>query len=140
VHAPHAPPWQTWFVPQIDPSIAFVPVSLQIGAPVAQEVAPAWQGFVGVQSAPCWQATHDADASHTRPVPHGVPGARAARLSTQTGTPVRQSYTPAWHGFPGGASVQAVPAAHATHAPDALHTWNGPQVVPPPTSAVGTTS
>ena len=46
VQLAHDPPEQTWLVPHEVPSVALVPVSVQVETPVAQEVTPAWQGFV----------------------------------------------------------------------------------------------
>ena len=54
VQAPQTPvALQTMFVPQLVPAGRFVPLSVQVGVPVAQASVPLWQGFVGLQVAPC---------------------------------------------------------------------------------------
>src|SRR5438477_12810277 len=45
LHAPQIPPWQARSEPQDVPSAMAPPVSEQVETPVAQLVAPAWQGF-----------------------------------------------------------------------------------------------
>lgn len=53
LHAMHAPALvQTMSVPQLVPAATFVFLSVHVGVPVAQESAPAWHLFVGVQAAP----------------------------------------------------------------------------------------
>jgi hypothetical protein len=60
---PQVPAWHTWFAPQPAPSASATAVSWQTGRPVTHDVAPAWHGFAGVQSAlgaqapqtPAWQ-------------------------------------------------------------------------------------
>ena len=49
----------TWLVPQLVPSATSCPVSTHTDRPVAQLVAPPWQGKPpGVQAVPGWQAPH----------------------------------------------------------------------------------
>lgn len=77
-----------------------------------------------MQAAPSWQATH-LPFWQTIPVPHDVPFALSA-LSVQTGAPVAQEIVATLQAF---VEAQAVPAAHAAHAP-LLHTIPAPQAMP----------
>ena len=64
---------------------------------------------------------------HTRLVPHEVPLATFP-CSTQTATPVLHVVVPVRHGRP--VTVQLAPTLQAPHAPTALQTLSGPQLVP----------
>jgi hypothetical protein len=55
---------QTMLVPQLVPAVLLV-VALQTGAPVAQEIEPFWQGFVGWHEVPVVQAPQLPRPSHT---------------------------------------------------------------------------
>ena len=94
VHDLHAPLSQTSLVPHDVPLAAVVPVSLHTGAPVVQEVVPAWHGLVGVHGPFCVHAMH-APLSQTSLVPHEVALARLVPVSVHTGVPVVQDVVPA---------------------------------------------
>jgi hypothetical protein len=76
VQALHTPPPQTRFVPQLVPFATGAEVSEHTGAPVPQEMVPAWQTLTGVQESPAWQATQPPAPSHTLLVPQLVPAVR----------------------------------------------------------------
>jgi hypothetical protein len=121
------PAVQTRYVPHEVPSGTVAPVSSQVCAPVAQEVAPTWQRFAGVHA---WFAVHETHwpvASHTRFVPQLLPIATRVPWSTQVDAPVEHEVRPAWHG---SAGVHAWFAVQETHAPPASHTRFVPQLVP----------
>lgn len=133
MHALHAPLRHTWPAPQVVavPLGAFTPVSVQVWVPVAQEVAPTWQGLVGVHTA---LATHALQTpfKHTWFAPQVVPGGALASVSTQTLCPVAHDVVPRWQAFSAG--TQAWSAVHVLHAP-AKQTWFVPQVEPFATNA-----
>jgi hypothetical protein len=87
----HVPALQTWSVPQEVPSESGVPESTQVEVPVAQLVAPVWQGFAGVQATPAVQAAQ-VPPLQTAFVPQLVPLATLP-VSAQTGVPEAQSTT-----------------------------------------------
>ena len=126
LHAPQLPVWQTLFVPQLVPSERNVPASEQTGAPVPQEVVPAWQRVAAVHAAPTVQALHT-PPPQTRFVPQLVPFATGTVVSEHTGAPLVQAMLPAWHGLVG---VHAAPAWQAMHPPAPTQTWFVPQLVP----------
>ncbi len=109
------------------PSGAGLLVSLHCTVPVVQLVMPVWHTSMGVHASPSAHETH-APPEQTMLVPQLVPSARLPE-SAQTGAPVVQSMTPAWHAALG---VHAVPATHALHEP-LSHTWPVPHGVPLPT-------
>jgi hypothetical protein len=117
-------------VSQVAPSARSAPVSTQTGAPVAQAMAPAWQGLAGAHADPATHATQ-LPPLHTRPVPQAVPSAKSAVVATQAGAPVVHERAPAWQAVLG---VQADPATHATQAPP-LHTSSVPHAAPSARSA-----
>ncbi len=134
VQAMQAPLKQTRSVPQVVPSVTGRVESTQTDVPVAQLVAPWWQGFAGVQAAPAAQEAQT-PALQTRSVPQVVPSATGVAgvvLSTQTDAPVAQLVTPTLHGLAG---VQASPAVQPTHTP-ALQTWSVPHDEPSATFPV----
>jgi hypothetical protein len=124
--AMHAPPLQTWFVPQTVPFGSVVGESTQTEVPVAQEVVPVWQasGFVS-QATPAVHATQ-LPALQTWSVPHVVPFASGVAVSRQL-SPVAQDVVPARQVL--GLVVQAAPGVHAVHTPPS-QTWFVPQTVP----------
>jgi hypothetical protein len=114
VHAPHAPSSQTSLLPHDVPFVAFVPVSLQTGAPDEQTMVPAWHAFVdGVQEAPAMHEPQD-PLSQTWLVPHDAPLARLVPVSVHTEVPLAHDVVPVWHGLAG---AQGTPALHVAHAP-----------------------
>jgi hypothetical protein len=134
VQLTHDPPEQTWLVPHAVPLVAFVPVSVQVEMPVAQEVAPAWHGFVeGVHAWPEMQDTHElppsappsAEFRQTRLVPQLVPFGWGP-VSLQTDVPVSHDVVPVSQV---SAGVHETPAVHATQLP-ALQTLFVPQTAP----------
>jgi hypothetical protein len=116
---------QTLLVPQLVPAETSFPVSLQTGVPVEQASVPWWQGLLGTQLAPSWQATHWPDRQ-TIPLPQEVPFGWSS-AAVQSGVPVAQLMAPSRQGWP--ESEQALPAAHERQAP-ALQTRFVPQAVP----------
>jgi hypothetical protein len=63
---------QTLSVPQLVPAATSVVLSVHTGVPVEHESVPWWQGLVGTQAAPCWQAVHW-PSRQTMPVPQELP-------------------------------------------------------------------
>ena len=118
VHGEQVPALQTSLLAHVVPLATFVSVSTQTEVPVAQEVEPTWQGLVGVQLALAVHCVH-VPLLQTSLLPHVVPFAAFAPVSTHVEAPVLHDVSPVWHGLAG---VQAVPAVQATHDPDALHT------------------
>ena len=114
MHATHAPLLHTLLVPHVVPLSVLVPVSSQVLVPVAHDVVPTWQAFVGAHARPAVHATH-APALQTSLVPHEVPSEALVPESEQTGWPVLHDVAPTWHALVG---VQLPPALHATHAPE----------------------
>jgi hypothetical protein len=98
---------------------------MQTWVPLAQEVAPAWQGFAGAHAALAVHGKH-CPPLQTWSTPQAVPFASAVPASMQTWVPLAQEVTPAWHGFAG---VHAEFMVQATHCP-ALQTWSTSQAVP----------
>src|SRR5438477_2474060 len=128
VQAPQLPfPSQTMFVPQLTPP-ALLPPSMQVIAPVEQEVVPFLQmlGLV-VQALPAVQATQLPLPSHTRLLPQLVP-ADLLVPSVQVIDPVEQDDEPFLQMF--GLPVHDWPAVQATHIPLPLQTRLVPQPVP----------
>lgn len=136
VQLTHDPAEQTWLVPHAVPSAAFVPVSVQVGAPVEQEVTPAWQGFVASeQDRPDTQDTHELDPppstppsgalKQTRLVPQLVPFG-SGPVSLHTDDPVSQEVVPVSQALAG---VHERPAVQPTQLPP-LQTLFVPQTVP----------
>jgi hypothetical protein len=125
VHAPQDPLSQTSFVPHDVPLATLVSVSTHADVPDAQDVVPAWHGFVGVHEVPAVHAEH-APLSQTLFVPQDVPFAAVLPVSLQTGKPDVQTVVPTSHAFVG---VHAAPGVHPPHAP-ALQNSLVPQAVP----------
>ncbi len=90
VQEAQVPAEQTRLVPQLVPSVTF-PVSVQTGAPVAQEMAAMWHGFVEVQARPAVQV--HTPAVQVSPTPQLVPLVRFP-VSVQTDVPVLQEVMP----------------------------------------------
>lgn len=86
----------TWFGPHDVPALTLSPVSLHVDTPVAQDVAPTWHAFDGVQVAPAAQALQPPLPSQTWLVPHDVP-AVVFDVLVQVATPVEQSMAPVAH-------------------------------------------
>ncbi len=123
VQLPHVPALHTLLFPHDVPFVTF-PVSAQTEVPVAHDVAPVRQAFVGVQVVPAVQLLH-VPALHTLLFPHDVPFATFP-VSTQTEVPVAHDVAPVRHAVAG---VQVTPAVHAPQVPP-LHTLLFPQEVP----------
>ncbi len=119
----HVPALHTLLFPQEVPFATF-PVSAQTDVPVAHDVAPVRQAFVGVQVTPAMQLLH-APALHTLLFPHDVPFATFP-VSAQTDVPVAHDVAPVRQAFVG---VQVTPAVQLLHAP-ALQTLFVPHEVP----------
>jgi hypothetical protein len=92
-----------------------LPVSLQAGAPVEQDSAPAWQRLAGAHDAFAAQAAQAPAPSQTWFVPQVWPAATGF-VAVHTGRPVEQSVSPCTH-FP-WVGVQAWPATQAPHTPE----------------------
>ena len=125
VQALHVPLLQTAFAPHAVPFPALVPVSVHTAVPVEQSVDPAWQGFAGVQVAPCVH-TLQVPLLQTELGPHDVPLGAGVPVSVHTEEPVEHEVVPTSHGLFG---VQAAPAAHAVQTP-LLQTSLVPHTVP----------
>jgi hypothetical protein len=117
VQATQLPARQTMFVPQDVPSGAFVPRSAQPTPPSTHVAIPRWHGwFGGSQGAPLLQGAH-VPSSQYLSTPQAIPlGWLPAGM--HVGVPVAHAMAIFWQE---PASVQSVPAAHATHDP-LLHT------------------
>ena len=114
--------------PQSVPSCLSAP-SRQVVAPMPHDVTPTLHaafGFV-VHGSPALQPTQVPLALQTMSVPQDDPADFCVSL-LQTIAPVLQPLTPVKHLL--GLVVQAVPAVHATHVPEPLHTIPDPQPVP----------
>ena len=109
VHAEHVPPLQTSLVPHDVPFATAVPVSVHVGAPDTQDVAPTSHGLLGVHEAPAAHPPHE-PLLQTSPIPHDVPSATASSVSVHVEVPDAQDVAPTSHGLPG---VHEAPAAHA---------------------------
>ena len=84
------------FVPH-DVPFALSAVSVQTGAPLAQEIAPTLQTFVEVQ-APAVHMTH-APLLHTMFMPQTMPFDCAVVVTMQDAIPVAEQIVfPRWHG------------------------------------------
>jgi hypothetical protein len=111
----HAPPLQTWFVPQEEPFGA-LPDSMQTGAPVLHVVVPVRQALpVTAQLDPATQVTQVPVALHTLSCPHAPPAGTFIPVSVQVGVVPVQVSVPVWQALPGG--VHASPFTHALHIP-----------------------
>ena len=120
-------PSQTRLVPQLVPG-PLLPPSMQVRAPVMQEVVPFLQavGLVA-QVLPAVQAMRPPEPLQTMPVPQLTPG-DLLPPSTQVMAPVMHEFVPFLQML--GLVVHPVPAVHAMHVPDALQTMLVPQPVP----------
>jgi hypothetical protein len=103
---------------------------LHCGVPVPQSMRPAEHGLSGfvVHEAPAVQLTHVPEPLHTWLVPQLVPPGMFAVPLIQVCAPVLQEVTPCLHRF--GFVEQLAPATQPMQAPEPLHTWLVPQVVP----------
>jgi hypothetical protein len=97
---------------------------LHVDTPVAHEVDPVLQRFVGWQVFPAAQDEH-VPALHTLSVPQGVPSPTAIPVSTQL-TAGEHAIVPEWHALAG---THERPCEHAMQAPP-LHTLSVPHGVP----------
>ncbi len=129
VHEPQLPfPSQTRLVPQLTPPI-LLPLSAQVWAPVAQEVAPFLQTFgLVVHAVPAVQATQVPEPLQTMLVPQLTPG-DLLPPSMQVWAPVEQEVVPFLQALVGFV-LQATPAAQATQVPEPLQTMLVPQLAP----------
>lgn len=94
--------------------------------PVAQSTAPMWQGLIeGTHVAPGVHDAH-APASHTSPLPHGVPSVVGEPVSKHVLVPVWQVVRPRSQTLAG---VQTMPETQRTQAPS-LQTSFIAQIVP----------
>jgi hypothetical protein len=119
MQVPQVPPRQNMVEPvagpQLVPSGANVPVSVQTGAPVLQTMAPVWHLLVGVHDIPAVQAMHALAALHTMFVPHEAPTALLAP-SIHADEPVVQDVVPTLQRL--GFVVHPVrPGVHVAHVP-----------------------
>ncbi len=80
---PQTPPRQTWFGPQVVPSLDAVVVSTQVGVPCPQSRVPLWQGLPGTQGFPLAHAIQ-APSLQTIPLPQLLPLVTLP-LATHTG-------------------------------------------------------
>ena len=113
VHVAHVPLSQTLPVPHAVPLAMSLPVSVQTEVPEAQDVAPTWQGLVGVHDAFAVQAEH-APLAHTMFAPQDAPFESVVPVSVHDGVDAEQSSVPAWQGLVG---VHGEPFMHAAQAP-----------------------
>ena len=111
-------------VPQVLPSAASVPVSVQVELPVLQLRTPTWQGLLGVQAPPAVQTTQS-PLLHTWFVPQDVPLGRFP-VSAQADVPVRHDVVPVRQRFAGW---QLAPPVQPPQIP-MLQTLLVPQTVP----------
>jgi hypothetical protein len=120
VHATHVPlPSQTPPA-HADPGERAAPL-VHTGMPLEQSIAPSKHSPVdGVHAAPAEHPLQWPAPSQTPPG-QGVPAFELPEI-VQTGMPLEQFTRPSVHGAP---VEQLVPAAHATHVPDPLHTPPG---------------
>jgi hypothetical protein len=106
---------QTALFPHVLPFAALLaPVATHVDVPVAHELFPLSQMLVGVHETPAVQALQ-VPALQTMLLPHGVPLAALAVVSTHTGCPVEQEIAPTSHG---SAGLQSAPPVQATHSPE----------------------
>jgi hypothetical protein len=132
MQVPHVPPRQNMVDPvagpQLVPSAAAVPVSVQTGAPELQTMVPTWHLLVGVHAIPAVHATHALALLHTMFVPHEAPAALLAP-STHIDEPVAQDVVPTLQGV--GLLVQPVrPGVQVAQVPDLQKRFAVPQVEP----------
>jgi hypothetical protein len=93
---------------------ATLPLTLQTGAPVTHDTAPALHGIPEIgHEAPLVQLMQ-LPLEQTRFMPHPAPLASALPVSTQVGVPPAHERAPAWQGLEG---VQGLPASHAMQEP-----------------------
>jgi hypothetical protein len=118
-------------VPHVVPLATFDPWSAHTETPVEHDVAPTWQGLLGVHDTPAVHALH-VPLSHTSLVPHAVPFARLVPVSLHTGTPVVHDVVPVWQLLAG---VHIAPVVHALQVP-LSHTSLVPHEVPLGTSVI----
>src|ERR1051325_2727897 len=120
-------PLQTMLVPQPVPA-ALLPPSMQLIAPVVQEVVPFLHMLgVVVHAPPAVQLTHMPLPSQTWLVPQPVPAALLPP-SMQVMAPVMQVVVPFLHAV--GLPVHDWPAVQATQTPLPLQTMLVPQAMP----------
>jgi hypothetical protein len=127
MHAMQLPLRHTMFVPQLVPSLAAVPVSVQLMLPPMHTVLPTWQGLpggVGVQGAVFVHGLHAPERQYSF-IPHWVPS-RAGPIGVQTGPPVAHTTFDCSQAL---ASLQSAPIAHPTHVPP-LHTAPASHMIP----------
>jgi hypothetical protein len=99
VQALHAPPLQTWSVPQVVPFGSGIAVLTHTRVPVAHEVTPVRHGSrSSVQATPATQA-RQVPPLQTWSVPQDVPFAIGVAVFSQVSTPVAQIVVPATQGF-----------------------------------------
>ena len=110
------------------PALLFVLPSMQVIAPVVQDVVPFLHLFgLVVHALPTVQATQVPVPLQTRSVPQLVPGALLLP-SMQVVAPVEQDVVPFVQTF--GLPLHDWPAVHDTQPPDPLQTMPEPQLVP----------
>jgi len=111
--------------PQVVP-LAWLPPSVQTGAPVAQTIVPLWQGLpLNEQAVPAAQATQT-PLLQTLASPQTVPFAWGHCVSMQESPDVAQTVWPTWQGLLG---VQPLPSVQAGASRPASIGW--PPPVPP---------
>ncbi len=133
LHDTHAPEALHTMPAPHDVPAGRLPVSRHTEAPVEQSTAPERHAVVGVQLAPCVQATHAPEALHTMFAPHDVPAGRFAP-SRHDGVPEAQSIRPLLHAVAG---VQGASGVQAAQLPEASHTRPMPHDVPADRLPVG---
>jgi hypothetical protein len=131
VHAPQTPePLQTLFVPQLLPAVLLLAVSMQVVAPVVQDVVPSLHGLgLPEQALPAVHAPQTPEPLQTMFVPQLVP-APLLLPSMHVIAPVVQDVVPFLQAV--GLVVQPVPAVQAPQTPEPLQTMFVPQLVPAP--------
>ncbi len=136
VHGTHvAIESHTRFEPHGVPA-SFAEPSVQVGAPVAHELMPLAQMFgLPEQVTPAVQATQLPVPLHTWLVPHAMP-APLLLPSTQVWLPVLHAVVPFLQVF--GLPAHVIPAVHATHWFEMLHTRLLPHGVPAPRAEAST--
>ena len=129
VQAPQTPePLQTLFVPQLLPAVLLLAVSMQVVAPVEQDVVPSLHGLgLPEQALPAVHAPQTPEPLQTMFVPQLVP-APLLPPSMHVIAPVVQDVVPFLQAV--GLVVQPVPAVQAPQTPEPLQTMFVPQLVP----------
>jgi hypothetical protein len=119
---------QTMLVPQDVPG-ALLPLSMQVCAPVVQDVVPFLHALFGlvVQALPVAQGTQAPEPLQTMLVPQLTPGPRLVP-SAQVAVPEEQSVTPFLQRL--GLPMQVLPAVQPTQPPLPSHTMLVPQLTP----------